>query len=100
MTDTPVLRTSNTLADLELWIASYAGQKYSCTRQYPNPRYACDRDLKCEGCLIVAAALELRKANAPETNARVPHYCTECGTPDGHHDWCTKKASSAPEVKP
>lgn len=60
MTDETVIRTSKTLSDLEAWIASDDGQRYSCTRQYPHPGYACDRNSKCVGCLMVAAALELR----------------------------------------
>lgn len=53
--------TSKTLSDLETWIASAEGQRYSCTRQYPHPGYACDRHSQCVGCLMVAAALELRR---------------------------------------
>ncbi len=64
-----VARPSKTLSDLEAWIASDDGQKFSCTRQYPEPGYACDRNSKCVGCLMVSAALELRnKTNAHETS--------------------------------
>jgi hypothetical protein len=65
-------RTSKTLSDLEAWIASDAGQAYSCTHQYPHPGYACDRNSKCVACLMISAALELR--NEPpqvETSAVV-----------------------------
>lgn len=30
------------------------------------------------------------------TGETIAHYCTECGTPDGHHDWCTLKANERP----
>ena len=73
--------TSNTLlTQLEAWIASPAGQKYGCVRQYPNPRHAIDYDPVCAGCLIEHAALELRKRGAPETNARIgAMLCVHCG---------------------
>lgn len=55
-----VIRTSKTvLQQLETWISTCS--LYSCTRQYPHPGYVCDRLDNCPGCLIVAAALELRR---------------------------------------
>jgi hypothetical protein len=59
-------RPRELLTQLETWIASTAGQKYGCVRQYPNPRYAIDFDPECAGCLIEHAALELRRRAATE----------------------------------
>lgn len=62
-------RTSKTvLEQLEVWIASEKGRKFVCTRQYPHPGYAGDHYPDCEGCLIVAAALKLKRAPVETTD--------------------------------
>lgn len=88
--------TSKTLGDLETWIASPEGQRYSCTRQYPHPGYACDyHGATCAGCLIVAAARELRN-KSPENETY--EQATLNNVRKWADDWSKRPARDASEA--
>jgi len=70
------LKTSNVqvLQQLEAWIERAKGRHLTCPQihNYPHFGYVCDYDERCEGCMIVAAVLELKRP-APETGE-----CSAC----------------------
>lgn len=91
-----LVSSKTVLEQLEVWIASEKGRKFVCARQYPHPGYAGDHYPDCEGCLIVAAALELKRAPV-ETSGWCPRCdCDYCGAMHGK----VERAAVEPSVSP
>ena len=84
--------SSNLVTELKAWMASDAGRKFACVRNYPFLDKKHDAD--CEGCLIVASLKALERVPS-ETNEKRDRYCPDCGIthcfpvePKAHqHQW-------------
>lgn len=72
-----LLSSKTVLQQIEVWIEREK-ERRRCPhlRNYPHPGFACDFHENCESCLLVAAALELRKnvpvETPPPVHVRIP----------------------------
>jgi hypothetical protein len=67
------------LQQFEAWIERAKGRHLPCPqiRAYPHFDYVCNYDEQCEGCMIVAAALELKRSNSEKSQLRGSKMTTE-----------------------